>query len=389
VAPGRPKKATAVLHQLDQACRPLVTAIALDEIFFRATPVLMGVCPHSFAWVVGHKGPDRAGDTWAAALAGFDAVQRVVSDGGLGLAKGVTALQQRQQALGRPVCSVGLDLFHLKRDAYRVLRQVWQQADAVWEAEAKADRRRPIHQGVRRSALPVRPVRAKAEAAYTSAERQQQAWTRIAMALEVFRPDGRLNDRAWADGEIAAARAGLLHTGWKKVKRALDDPRALQFLDDLQAAMAQAVPDPAVRAAVVERWRLRHGGGARTAAGVIQEAVQTLVCAKQSPDWGAAYERVREVLGRAVRASSAVECVNSVLRMHQARQRNVGQGMLDLKRLWWNTRPFREGKRKRKSPYELLGLINVADFWQVLTAATPDLARCLGIPPTTENLSTS
>jgi hypothetical protein len=75
------------------------------------------------------------------------------------------------------------------------------------------------------------------------------------------------------------------------------------------------------------------------------------------------------VLSRAVRASVAVECMNSVLRMHQARHRTLAQGMLDLKRLYWNTRQFREGKRKGRCPYQLLGLsLPHSDFWSLLQA---------------------
>jgi hypothetical protein len=37
-----------------------------------------------------------------------------------------------------------------------------------------------------------------------------------------------------------------------------------------------------------------------------------------------------------VRASSAVECMNSVIRMHQARHRRLTQPLLDRKRLYWN-----------------------------------------------------
>jgi len=39
---------------------------------------------------------------------------------------------------------------------------------------------------------------------------------------------------------------------------------------------------------------------------------------------------VDEVLSWVVRVSSVVECVNSVVRMHQTRHRHVSQGMLDL-----------------------------------------------------------
>jgi hypothetical protein len=39
-------------------------------------------------------------------------------------------------------------------------------------------------------------------------------------------------------------------------------------------------------------------------------------------------------------------------------------GMLDMKRLYWNTRTIRGGKRKGKCPYEHLGLkLASYDFW--------------------------
>jgi hypothetical protein len=59
--------------------------------------------------------------------------------------------------------------------------------------------------------------------------------------------------------------------------------------------------------------------------------------------------------------------MNSVLRMHQSRHRTLNQGMLDLKRLYWNTRVFRGGKRKGRCPYEHLGLsLPRSDFWGLL-----------------------
>ena len=73
------------------------------------------------------------------------------------------------------------------------------------------------------------------------------------------------------------------------------------------------------------------------------------------------------VLERVVRASSVVECMNSVLRMHQARHRGVSQGLLDLKRLYWNCRAFAEGKRRGQCPYAHLGLsLPTFDWWQLL-----------------------
>ena len=50
------------------------------------------------------------------------------------------------------------------------------------------------------------------------------------------------------------------------------------------------------------------------------------------------------------RASSAVECMNSVLRMQQSRHKQMTQPMLDLKRLVLECHEFRGGPRKKAFP---------------------------------------
>ena len=104
--------------------------------------------------------------------------------------------------------------------------------------------------------------------------------------------------------------------------------------------------------------------------------VQTEYCRKLAVNWRESYRRVATVLRQTVRASSAVECMNSVLRMHQGRHRTVTQPMLDLKRLYWNCRPFRSGKRRARVPYELLGLtLPTTDWWQLLHSPLADLTQ--------------
>jgi hypothetical protein len=100
--------------------------------------------------------------------------------------------------------------------------------------------------------------------------------------------------------------------------------------------------------------------------------------ARLCPDWQVGYVEVDELLRQAVRASSAGEGVNSVVRMHPGRHRHVSQEMLDLKRLYWNCRVFREGKRKEWSPYERLGLkLPTSDWWQLLQMDSHELEQKL------------
>jgi hypothetical protein len=97
------------------------------------------------------------------------------------------------------------------------------------------------------------------------------------------------------------------------------------------------------------------------------------VCAGLGADWAEAYRRVSRVLRSTVRASSAVECRNSVIRMHPARHRSLRQPLLDLKRLYWNCREFDEGKRRGRCPYAHRGLVLQQQVFHALVPRVPGL----------------
>jgi len=118
-------------------------------------------------------------------------------------------------------------------------------------------------------------------------------------------------------------------------------------------------------------WRLSAGTRARA-------LVRTVQLTKACPDWREESRRVRVVLRSAWRASSLVECVNSVVRMQQSRHRKMTQGLLDLKRLYWNLRRFRTGRRKDQTPYGLLGMeLPDMSFWEFLKLTPEELRERL------------
>ncbi len=383
------KAASRVLDRLDQACRGLVITGCFDEIFFHGKPVLVGVEPHSMAWVLGTHAADRSASTWTGALQGFDALEQAVVDGGRGMQRGLADFQaQRKNEGNLTSLEVSLDVFHTKQEAQRVLRKLWSRVESQWAKAEEADRQVVYawrHGGDRRGfgGLAGKAWK-KLERLMERYDRMERAWKRIATALELFRPDGRLNDRAWAEGEIAAAVKELDGPEWGKLRRTLADRRSLTFLDRMQRQLMATEPRAELREALVRRWWLRRQsvavpedvpGGGRWLAAVL---VQTEYCRKLDVNWQESYGRVAAVLRQTVRASSAVECMNSVLRMHQERHRTVTQPMLDLKRLYWNCRPFRSGKRRGRSPYELLGLLlPTTDWWQLLHTPPPDLTQQL------------
>jgi hypothetical protein len=389
------KAAGAVLKRLDQAARILVTVGCLDEIFFHRRPVLVGVEPQSMVWFVGTRAANCQGSTWWETLRPWTALSYVVSDAGIGLQAGIAHLQADRRQKGATPLENGLDLFHTQREATRVLKQLWNRVERTWEqAEAASRAVDPVRRRGQTTRWPVRHAKTawkKAEMAFQHYEQTEAAWKRAESALSLFRPDGQLNDRTWAQAEIAAAVPGLSGPEWSKVRNWLGAGKALTFLDRLHDQLDQLGLPVELRRALVQWYWLRRqrprdaqpqvGGRTRQVAPVVQPRL----CQQLDPNWRESYRHVAAVLGQAVRASSAVECLNSVVRMHQSRHRTLTQGMLDLKRLYWNTRVFRGGKRKGRCPYEHLGLaLPSYDFWgwlqeELITAPSQAPAKAPGI----------
>jgi hypothetical protein len=333
------------------------------------------------AWFLGQKAHDRSGATWAKALRDWPALSFVTADAGTGLQAGIVTVQQERQEKGQPSLENGLDVFHTTYEARRVLRLSWKRVEHRWEQAEVASRRveqaQRQGQDARGAAVAARHAWKKAEAAFAQYERSEAGWKRAHGALSVFRPEGSLNDRAWAERQIATALPLLSGREWSKVRNFLEAQETLTFLDRLHRQLREAVPEDRTRAELVRLWWLRRQRprakttGAVGGAGHVAHLVQQVVCQKVDATWRESYAAVSRVLRGTVRASSAVECMNSVLRMHQSRHKTVTQSLLDLKRLYWNCRAFREGKRRGRCPYEHLGLkLPSYRFWDLLGMTT-------------------
>ncbi len=325
---------------------------------------------------------DRKAETWEKQLAPFDRLEFAISDAAKGIAKAVSDLARaRRDDLDAPALEHGLDVFHTTMEAKRVLAQHWRRAEAAWEKADAADLEvaRSKQQGIdaRGVARSARSAWSRATALFKQAERLEGAWRRVHAALDLFRADGQLNDRDQARAEIAKALKGLTGPDWSKVRNFLYDDRSLSFLDRMQRRLEVAEPDAGRREAMAWRWWLLH----RRVSG--SDPLMRLVravgreCELDGPEQ-ASYDRVSAVLLDTFRASSAVECMNSVLRMQQSRHKVMTQPMLDLKRLYWNCHPLRSGPRKKACPYRVLGLeLPTYDFWTLLQTDPRDLTQRL------------
>jgi hypothetical protein len=385
------QRAGALLEVLDEHSRPLVHQAAADEVFVGQQPILMVVEQQSLCWQSGRLAERRDGATWACELAKLPALTQLSRDGGTGLAKGVALVNEQRQQAHQPAITEQADHFHLVRDGRRAVRQLHGQVARALEAadQAEAVLRRLRRRGQNQSgAATVAAQRwRQAEAALDRWSAAERAWQRLQEGLRLFTAAGELNSRPQGQALVAAVLPALHGPEWAKVRRQLAQAEVFTFLDGLPEQLAALPGDPEIKQLLVRAEGLqRHpevtqGEGAGSAAlrGVLLAVAVVLSLGGEQVQQ--LLGLVRGVLRQACRASSVVEGMNSVLRMQQSRHRRLTQGLLDLKRLYWNSRRFQGGRRKEHTPYELLGVsLPVRDWWELLQLTPEQLRQKLSAP---------
>jgi hypothetical protein len=338
----------------------------------------MVVEPESLCWVEGRKVQHRDGSTWADTFGQFPALEFAVTDGGLGLQKGLDLVRAERLSAedDRPLVQ-GLDVFHTLREARRAIRAGWRRAS---EALDQAEAAQRVVERFRRRGEPAQAPggvagRAwrKAEQLWDQAQAVETAWEQVKPALDLWTAEGQLQTRAQAEARIAAALPQLVGPDWARIRRLLRRRETLAFLDQVHERLARLKLEPETLQLILNSEGLKrrrpHPEDTTPSAAAARglALVRTVQLAKTDPSWQVHVSQVRQILRTACRASSLVECLNSVARMQQSRHRRMTQGLLDLKRLYWNLRPFRTGRRRGRTPYELLGLkLPALSWWELL-----------------------
>ena len=342
----------------------------------------MVVEPESLCWMTGRMVEARDGVTWAEEFARFPALRAVIRDDGTGLGRGVKLDRARRRDAGLPEFDDTLDVFHTLREGGRALRKTWgvatralERADVAQKGLDRLGRQGRSRQG---HGAPLNRLWDHAERTWDQAVAAEAAWKRAKSAFEFFTPDGRGNDRVQAEALVAATLPDLSGEAWAKTRRLLLRRESFTFLDQVPVRLAELGLDAEVLSALLDLEGLRRQPWRLSAATRVWASVRTVQLTKACPDWCEEARRVRAVLRGVWRASSLVECVNSVVRMQQSRHRKMTQGLLDLKRLYWNLRRFRVGRRKDRTPYGLLGMrLPELSFWEFLKLTPEELRERL------------
>ena len=279
-----------------------------------------------------------------------------------------------------------LDHFHTLREGGRSLRKgnlrLHQAFTKAEKAQQEHDHNRQQGKYVPGQGTKVSQQWQKTEAVMDEVQHTEKAWQQTQEALRLFTPAGELNSRAQAEAVLAQTLPELPEADFAKAKRMLSKPQTLTYLDEVHRKLEALPGSPEVKQAAVQAEGLRRHPellqGESRSAGMLRAMllVGSVILSKAEAEGANVAKAVRAIFRNTWRASSLVECINSVLRMHQARHRKLTQGLIDLKRLYWNCHTFRTGRRKGKSPYQRLGLKlpEGMDWWD-LTKMTPEQLR--------------
>lgn len=387
------QKAGELLQVLDEFTQERVRDVAADEIYVR-DPVLMVVDQESLCWVTGRLSEEVTGKAWSEEFKRLPHLEQVARDGGTALAKGVELVNAQRQAQNVEPKQAAIvdqgDHFHALRDGGVGLRRFQRRASAALTKAEDAQKALEAcaREGKKQTGPAVRASHAwhQAEAAMDAWVTIEKVWQRAKDALRLMTPEGELNSRAKAEAVLAEVLPLLPENDFAKAKRNLQKREMLNYLDRVHDQLENlSIPEEVKQMAVKQELLRRQPKLLQASAMRGVMLMCAVVLSKSGEEGRQAIRAVQEIFRRAYRASSLVECINSVLRMQQAQHRHMTQGLLDLKRLYWNCHRFRSGRRRNTTPYERLGVPwpEGLRWWDVLKLTPEQLRNKLSTTKTT------
>jgi hypothetical protein len=351
---------------------------AADEIFLGRRPLLLVVEPRSLLVSGLRLSEGRTAADWKPVFAAMEDLERCPCDGARGL-------NCAAQEAGLDVQG---DLLHGERDAGAWLSRFTGTCEkrlaAEKDARAALEAAGGLPEGPQADGLRRRTQRAVAEADRAVAEwdRLSDLFAQARRAFDLVTPEGRPNTPRAAQAAFRAALAAMERTAEGLALAAklkpLKEPRFFAHLGALAERLSalrleQVGPDREARlgrlVAQTVAWRRRD-----------KDPVSLLRAASTGSLADEAELAVIEAVDRAVRSSSAVECVNSRIRLVQVARKRLGEDFLYLLAIYHNMHKFGRGSvRAGKTPAELAGIeLPTSDWIELLDLAVDEVPAAKG-----------
>lgn len=341
-------------------------ALSGDEIYSNGEPNLMVIGNDSLYIYALTRQPRCDGETWGCVLLEVPPGPQFASDAGKGLAAGADLAQLPQHQV---------DWDHLLRPLWGQAARLDERAYAAWHAvedrvalfeQAHTPKRLAQHWATwERLTTEAQAQVQRADAFRALAQQVDAEFALIDLATGQVRDPLAGAERLRGVGRQLQAWSGALYQKLSTYLIHLAD-RLFSYQPVLSQALAPLVErwgTPVIQA-LSHLWQIeaddrRHPGplAERPARQAQWEHWLDEASASLSLEHlGLAWDAVSQVLGRAWRGSSLVECVNSLLRPRLNHRKHTDQGCLELFRFLHNVRPFQRGKRAGHSPAQLVGL---------------------------------
>ncbi len=370
--------------------------VAIDETFFDGRPILMVVEPISLA-ICGFYVPadgDRSSLTWGPFLLVLQEDQNLTFTGAMG--DGATPYPSTiEEVLGQKE-GFQEDIFHTKRDLRALARKLENKAYRAFAKEEEA-----IQKWQKEATPEQKTVMEQAKLkALSLAETYDNFVTYSSWVCDAFEVvdlnSGEIREyaiNAWLLESAAEAMLESKEDDVVKMGRRLHKHKSklLTYLKELDTKLSPVrkslhayLDDPAlekvVLRSVARHWRLQHEVQSNqhlcfrpALARAEQEMYLWIAGDPFLLQWA---QQLHTLLDTVQRTSSAAENINSILKPLLARKKHfataeTAHNFIALFVLWHNMRVFKEGKRKGKSPYQILGINLGETDWRTLLGYPP------------------
>lgn len=350
-----------------------VREAAVDELFRHRQPILCVIDPQTLLATVPQATANRKGETWQGVLEQYPNLEFVVSDQASGIIKGVNGCG--------PEIAHQYDLFHFKREVRRWLRT---QEARCYELMAQVEQAQQLLTTPR--LLDSARIQARHEYRQQAAALDERLlafdWIEVIVnyldehltAYNARRHEIRTKASVEAVLDEVLLLLGEIKSIPTKPLAAIITgarPGLLTFLAVLEKRLTQIdvkwSPVTGCRRtafnAIACAWYYRtHAHRSQK----MQRAYLTALVgleywSRRLKNFAAVQKEVYAALDQVVRASSAVECINSLLRPYISVKKHLSAGFLALIALYWNTHPL--AQRGHKTPLELAGVDLGDDDW--------------------------
>jgi hypothetical protein len=355
------------------AVREALREAALDEIFNHHRPILTVVDPRTLMAVVPEAAENRRGETWKEVLKQYPNLELAASDQGSGLIKGVELSDSKliRQA----------DLFHFKRHLHRDVRRLESHCYAAIEEVERA--RQLIGKERLLESARIQAV-LEYEAKNAALDRRLEAFDWLEVIIEYL--EEQFSPYDWRRHQVRSYKAAQLvvdevlelldqigDLNLTPITRLIEKTRAdlFTYLRVLEQRLKQIEFEwrlvdgsrEAVYAAWarVWYWQSRCGESEENQQQYLVALSGLLYWDKRVENASTIGERVVASLNQVVRASSAAECINSILRPYFSVKKHISQQYLALIALYWDMRPLKN--RGGQTPFEASGVDLGTNDW--------------------------